>query len=154
MKTMQVLFVFLVCLLPSVVVANADILTLVDGELRHEVPIDAIRQDADLEFAIFDPFRGREVKIRGILLDQLLRSYFSRVPSSIKLTAHDEYALVFTGWQASQWAIVTHEDGQPLSLRSQGPLRLVQRQYHGRDPKNLRDFNDWVWMLKTIETQP
>lgn len=154
MKIVQVLFTLLVCLLPCAAVANDDVLTLVDGETRHEVTIDAIRQDADLEFTIFDPFRGREVKIRGILLEQLLDRHLSRVPSIIKLIAHDEYALVFTDWMARQWVIVTHEDGKPLSLRNQGPLRLVERQYHGRDPKNLRDFNDWVWMLKTIETLP
>lgn len=154
MKTVQLFFVFMICLLPFSALANEDVLTLVDGENRHEVPIDSIRQDADLEFTIFDPFRARDVTIRGILLDQFLQRHLSRVPKTIKLIAHDEYALVFTEWTASQWVIVTHEDGQPLSLRNQGPLRLVERQYHGRDPKNLRDFNDWVWMLKTIEIVP
>ncbi len=150
----QIFLVFLVCLLPTAAVANEDVLILVDGQIRHEVPIDSIRQDADLEFTIFDPFRAREVKVRGILLEELLHRHFSRVPDSIRLIAHDDYALVFTDWKTDHWIVVTHEDGAPLSLRTQGPLRLVERHYRGRDPKNLRDFNDWIWMLKAIEAGP
>lgn len=147
-------FLAVVCLSSSSVFASEDVLSLVDGESRHQISIDVIRQQADLEFTIFEPFRGREVKIRGILLEQFLRQHLSRVPKKIKLIAHDEYLLVFTDWKANHWVVVTHEDGKPLSLRNQGPLRLIERQYPGRDPKNLRDFNDWIWMLKTIETVP
>lgn len=154
MKIVLILFLSLASLLPSPVVASEDVLVLVDGEIRHEVSIDSIRQEADLEFTIFDPFRGREVKIRGSLLEKLLHRHLSRVPNAIKLIAHDDYALVFTDWRTSPWVVVTHEDGKPLSLRNQGPLRLVEQQYQGRDPKNLRDFNDWVWMLKAIEALP
>lgn len=154
MRFVQLLFLSLVCLLPLSAVANDDALTLVDGVSRHQVSVESLRQEADLEFSIFEPFRGHQVKIRGILLEQVLRKHLSRVPSKIKLIAHDDYDQFFTDWKKDHWVLVTHEDDQPLSLRNQGPLRLVERQYQGRDPKNLRDFNDWIWMLKTIEALP
>jgi len=30
---------------------------------------------------------------------------------------------------------------------------LVEREYTGRDVENLRDFNDWIWMIRSIEAQ-
>lgn len=154
MKFVQSLFLSLICLLPLSAKAQEDVLTLVDRKSRLQVSVESLRQEADLEFTIFEPFRGRQVKIRGIFLEQVLRKHLSRVPSKIKLIAHDDYDLVFTNWKTDHWVLVTHEDDKPLSLRNQGPLRLVERQYQGRDPKNLRDFNDWIWMLKTIEALP
>ena len=154
MKIVLFLFLSLITLPPSSAVASEDFLTLVDRNSRHQVSVESLRQEADLEFTIFEPFRGRQVKIRGILLEQVLRKHLSRVPSNIKLIAHDDYDLVFTDWKTHHWVLVTHEDDKPLSLRNQGPLRLIERKYQGRDPKNLRDFNDWIWMLKEIEVLP
>ena len=147
-------FLAVVCLYSSSIFASEELLTLVDGDRRQEIPVESIRQQADLEFTMFEPFRGREVKIRGILLEQFLEKNLSSLPKKIKLIAYDDYVLVFTDWRAKHWVVVTHEDGKPLSLRNQGPLRLVERHYPGKDPKNLRDFNDWIWMLKAIETAP
>ena len=134
--------------------ANENVLILVDKTTRLEIPVESVRQQADLEFIIFEPFRGRQVTIRGLFLEQLLQKHLSRVPEKIRLTAHDEYEMVFANWKSNHWVVVTHEDGKPLSLRNQGPLRLIERHYQGRDPENLRDFNDWVWMLQTIAAVP
>ena len=147
-------FLAVVCLYSSSIFASEELLTLVDGDRRQEISVESIRQQANLEFTMFEPFRGREVKIRGILLEQFLEKNLSSLPKKIKLIAYDDYVLVFTDWRAKHWVVVTHEDGKPLSLRNQGPLRLVERHYPGKDPKNLRDFNDWIWMLKAIETAP
>jgi len=32
-------------------------------------------------------------------------------------------------------------------------VRLVEREYSGRDTENLREFNDWIWMIRSIEAQ-
>ena len=147
-------FLAVICLYSSSIFASEELLTLVDGDRRQEISVESIRQQANLEFTMFEPFRGREAKIRGILLEQFLEKNLSSLPKKIKLIAYDDYVLVFTDWRAKHWVVVTHEDGKPLSLRNQGPLRLVERHYPGKDPKNLRDFNDWIWMLKAIETAP
>lgn len=70
--------------------SNDDVLTLVDGISRQQVSVESLRQEVDLEFSIFEPFRGRQVKIRGIHLEQVLQKHLSRMPSKIKLIAHDD----------------------------------------------------------------
>ena len=59
--------------------------------------------------------------------------------------------LAHPGWQKNHWLVVTHEDDQPLSIRQRGPLRIVERDYGNKDPDNLRNFTDWIWMLQRIE---
>ena len=49
--------------------------------------------------------------------------------------------------------LITFEDGDPLTIRTRGPARLVERAYNGRDIHNLRDFNDWIWMIRSIEAK-
>lgn len=155
MNYLQYILIALVILIfTSPVLASDEHLLLIDGQVRIELSIELLREQADTEFTLFAPYRGREVLMRGFLLDTLLQKYLSRIPQRIKLIAHDGYELTLENWQPNHWLIVTHEDGQPLSLRQQGPLRLIERSYTGRDPKNLRDFNDWIWMLQGIETLP
>lgn len=150
MKKIQYLFVLLMLFSAAPLFAGA-LLSIKDGDTHIELSIEEVRKQADTEFTIFAPFRGREVKMRGIVLDTLLQNQLSRVPAHIKLIAHDGYSLDFQNWKPDHWVVVTHEDGEPLSLRQQGPLRLVERGYTGKNPKNLRNFNDWVWMLQRIE---
>lgn len=155
MKPLQYMLIILVIMMfASPVFSSDEQLVLVDDQIRIELSIESLRKQANIEFTLFAPFRGREVRVRGFLLDTLLKKHLLRVPERIKLTAYDGYDLTFDNWQPNHWVIVTHEDGQPLSLRQQGPLRLIERDYTGRDPKNLRNFNDWVWMLRGIETLP
>ena len=134
--------------------ASEEHLLLNDENVRLELPVEDLRKQAKTEFTIFAPFRSSEVRMRGILLETLLEQHLSRVPDRIKLVAIDGYETTLEHWQLNHWVIVTHENGQPLSLRQQGPLRMVERDYGDRDPKNLRNFNDWIWMLQRIETQP
>mgnify|MGYP001553749966 CR=1 FL=1 len=150
-KVFPVISVCLLLLICSPVYGIESYLKLVDGQKRQQVPIELLREQADVEFTIFAPFRGREIKMRGVLLETVLERYLSKVPDKIKLIAHDGYALTFEQWKKKHWVIVTHEDGKVITIRQQGPLRLVEREYAGKDAKNLRNFNDWVWMLDTIE---
>ncbi len=133
---------------------GANSLLLLDSDKQVEVSVDDLRAQSDLDFILYDPFRGVELEIRGILLDKVLKKHIGRLPKQIKLTAHDGYELIFENWTTNNWVIVTQENGEPISLRERGPLRLVERDIGSKDPSNLRDFNDWVWMLKVIEALP
>lgn len=155
MKFLQhMLIPLVIMMLTSPILAGDEHLVLVDDQVRVEIPVELLRKQADVELTFFAPFRGREVLMRGFLLDTLLKKYLSKIPEQIKLIAYDGYELTLENWQPNHWLIITHEDGQPLTLREQGPLRLIERNYTGRDPKNLRNFNDWIWMLRSIETIP
>lgn len=144
-----ILFLFVV-----VAPVHAEQLTLIDGQNRYDLSMESVRELADVEFTLFAPFRGREIKFKGLYLETLLRKHLLRVPKKIELVAYDGYRLAFEKWRSEHWVIVTHEDDTPLSLRNQGPVRLVERNYDGKNPKNLRNFNDWIWMIRSIETQP
>lgn len=131
--------------------ASVDSLLIVDGDRSIELPITGLRDRADLEFTFYAPYRGREVTIRGIALTDLLEHEIGRVPERIRLEAHDGYIIELDDWASGSWVLVTHENGEPLTLRQQGPVRLVERDYGDRNPEHLRSFNLWVWMLKSIE---
>ncbi|WED22170.1 hypothetical protein L3Q72_01750 [Vibrio sp. JC009] len=134
--------------------AGSEPLVLIDRDTRVEVSIDELRSQADTEFTMFAPFRHREVRIKGILLEDLLSRYLSKVPERIRFTALDDYQITFDNWKKNQWVVVTHEDGKPLSVRQQGPLRVVEMDLNGKNVNNLREFNDWIWMLAKIEILP
>lgn len=155
MKALQYVLISLLTLMyTSPVLADTEQLILTDDQLQIELSVTSLRKQADTEFTLFAPFRGRKVQMRGILLETLFKEHLQRVPNKIKLTAIDGYEITLDDWQENHWLIVTHEDGQELTLRQRGPLRLIGRDYAGRDPKNLRAFNDWIWMLQGIEALP
>lgn len=152
MKLLQSLFFTFSILLVIPSFASEGNLLLIDKNIQLELPVEDLRNQAKTEFTIFSPFRSREVRMKGLLLETLLEQHLGRVPDRIKLVAIDGYKITFEHWQKDHWLVVTHEDGQPLSLRQHGPLRIVERDYGNKDPQNLRNFNDWIWMLQWIET--
>lgn len=154
MRIVHFAIIFFIFCTVNHVYAEESTLVLIDNGKRVEVAVDDLRVQADQLFTLYDPFRGVEVEIRGIMLDKVLDEHLGRLPKQIKFTAYDGYDLTFNSWKKDNWVIVTHEDGEPISLRQRGPLRLVERDIGDKNPKNLRDFNDWVWMLKTVEVLP
>ena len=123
--------------------ASAQALSLINGDSTQKVALGDLRDRADTSFTVFDPFQGRDVEMRGVSFRDFLIEHFGEVPPTLH----------FTGWDDPTWYLVTIEEGEPLTLRSRGPIRLVEREYTGRDVENLRDFNDWIWMIRSIEAQ-
>ncbi|MCE8038630.1 hypothetical protein HOP58_13115 [Halomonas sp. MCCC 1A11062] len=91
------------------------------------------------------------MSIRGLVFRDLLVEHFGRVPPQLHFVAWDDYDVTLPDWDDPNWILVTHQDDEPISLRQRGPVRLVERDYGSRDPGNLRNFNDWVWMIRSIE---
>ncbi|NOI65502.1 hypothetical protein F0227_04625 [Vibrio sp. 99-8-1] len=89
--------------------------------------------------------------VHGVFLESLIKQYLLINPQSIKLVAVDNYSVTMNNWQERHWLLVTKEDGKPITLRQHGPIRLIEVEYGDRDPANLRNFNDWIWMIKRIE---
>ena len=153
MKRLNYLLFPLLLLLANFSFASEDHLLLIDKETQIKISVDQFRDQAKTEFTINDPFQEKEIQVKGILLETLFKQYLSYIPKRFKLIALDGYEVSFSHWQKKHWLIVTHEDGQPISLRQRGPLRLIERAPNGKNPKNLRSFNDWIWMLQRIEVQ-
>lgn len=146
----NLVLLFLLIVSPPVL-AKEKALLLVDGNRQVSVSVQELRQQAYVEFTIYAPFRRKEIAMRGIYLDDVLQKYLSRLPTKLRFTATDEYQITFNDWKKKHWVLITHEDGKALNLRQRGPLRLVEINNEGKDVNNLRDFNDWVWMLIKIE---
>lgn len=150
-KAAMVLVVLLIGCLP--LAANAQALSLINGDSTQKVALGDLRDRSDTTFTIFDPYQGREVEMRGVSFRDFLIEHFGEVPPTLHFTAWDDYEVSLGGWDNPNWYLVTIEDDEPLTLRSRGPIRLVEREYSGRDIENLRDFNDWIWMVRSIEAQ-
>lgn len=143
---------FTVFLIFFIMPSNAN-LQLDDSGNTINIPLKILQQYSKTEFTLFSPDQKREVHIKGILLENLLQKYLTKVPDQVSLIAIDGYKQTFKNWQRNHWVIVTSEDGKPLSLKKKGPLKLVERSYSKKRLKNLRNFNQWIWMLQRIETE-
>jgi len=131
--------------------SDTHFISLIQNERTIEVSVDTLREQAEVEFELYEPFRRETIQVRGVMLDALLSEHFDPYPDTIKLTAHDDYVTTLSRWDKANWVLMTHENGRALGLRQQGPVRLLEKDYTGRNPENLRHFNDWVWMIKSIE---
>lgn len=151
MTIIRTLFTLCLFLTSSVALSDNHVIYLIQNDKIIEVSVDELRSQADVEFELYEPFRRELVQVRGIMLDRLLSDHFDPYPHTIELIAHDDYKSSLTNWDKANWVLMTHENGRELGLRQQGPVRLLEKDYTGRDPDNLRHFNDWVWMIKSIE---
>lgn len=140
-----------VCALLLPMASEAQTLRLIDGDEVHEVDVEQLRQHSTSRFQLFDPYQGETVEMQGMPFADFLVRQFGRVPPTLRFTAWDGYEVTLGGWGNPNWYLVTSENGQPLSLRSRGPVRLVERDYGNRDVTALREFNDWIWMIRSIE---
>ncbi|MGM0824356.1 MAG: hypothetical protein ACQEUY_06520 [Pseudomonadota bacterium] len=138
-------------LLPATSMAQT--LRLIDGDDVQEISVEQLRQQSNHHFHLFDPYQGEKVDMQGMPFADFLIRHFGRVPSTLRFTAWDGYEATLDGWEDPDWYLVTIENDQPLSLRSRGPVRLVERDYANRDVNNLREFNDWIWMIRSIEAR-
>ena len=138
-------------LLPATSMAQA--LRLIDGDDVQEISVEELRQQSNHHFQLFDPYQGENVAMRGLPFADFLIRHFGRVPDTLHFTAWDGYEVTLDGWENPHWYLVTIENDQPLTLRSRGPVRLVERDDANRDVNNLREFNDWIWMIRSIEAR-
>lgn len=146
------LILALLLLLPSIYSwSDTDRIILIQNGATTEISVDSLREHAVVEFELYEPFRREIIQVRGLMLSEFLARHFDPYPETIKLTAHDNYTSTLSRWDKENWVLMTHENGRPLGLRQQGPVRLLEKDYTGRNPENLRHFNDWVWMIKSIE---
>lgn len=143
--------VFLAIALP--LTAFAQTVKLINGDVIQEIPLSDLRAISDTSFTLYDPYQGRDVEMKGVSFRRFLIDQFGAVPPALHFTAWDDYEVTLDGWDDPNWYLITFEDGDPLTIRTRGPARLVERAYSGRDIHNLRDFNDWIWMIRSIEAK-
>ncbi|TVP46620.1 MAG: hypothetical protein EA345_12345 [Halomonas sp.] len=135
------------------VVASAQALNVINGDTTQKIALSDLREISDTTFTLYDPYQGREVEMQGVAFQTFLIEQFGEVPPALHFIAWDDYEVTLDGWDDPNWYLITKEDGDPLTIRSRGPVRLVERDYGDRDVENLREFNDWIWMIRSIEAK-
>lgn len=126
-------------------------LELVQGERHILIPIAQVRRQAHQSFVVYDPFALQKTHMQGVDLKTLLTQYFDPLPRQLRIKAWDDYSVVLSDWQFEHWVLVTAQDDQYLTLRDRGPLRLVQADSQITPPFRLRDFKEWIWMVRQIQ---
>lgn len=137
--------------LPATGLAQA--LNMIDGDVTQKIALSDLHDISDTTFTLYDPYQGRDVEMQGVAFRDFLVEQFGDVPPMVHFIAWDDYEVTLSGWDDPNWYLITTEDGEPLTLRSRGPVRLVERDYGDRDVENLREFNDWIWMIRSIEAK-
>lgn len=145
---------FLLLPLTALATNHQEGVLLVQGDAERSLNLNDLRNSANVATELYEPFRRDRIAVRGIRLADFVRQHFEGTPRAIALQAHDGYSIEISDWQDSNWILMTHEDERPLTLRTHGPVRLVQEDLRDRNPEILRDFIDWVWMIKRIEAKP
>lgn len=131
-----------------------EVIELRQGSEERHLDIGVLREQADVAFTFHDPYLGEDIAIRGVELGEWARQAFGEKVERITITAVDGFEVNFDALPDPRWVLVTHHDGEPIGLGEKGPLRLVERHYGDRDLENLRNFNDWIWMIQRIEGAP
>ena len=90
---------------------------------------------------------------QGPLLADVLKLAGIENAVAIRVTALDGFSQVIPRADWSHWPLLlaTRRDGQPLSTRNKGPLRLI---YPRDTDKKLEDTVyrlRWVWLVRSIE---
>lgn len=152
MKTLNRALISLLLLVPVVAWStnHREGITLIQGTEKRVMNLEELHGQADVALDIYEPFRRAQISIQGIRLVDFVEQHFNGTPGSIELQAHDGYTIAITDWQDSNWILMTHENDRPLTLRTHGPVRLVEEDLRDRNPEILRDFTDWVWMIQQI----
>lgn len=152
MKTLYRALISLSLFLPMLAWStnHRDGITLIQGTENRVMNLEELHTQANVTIAIYEPFRRDQISIQGIRLADFVAQHFEGTPGSIELQAHDGYTVVISNWQDRNWILMTHENDRPLTLRTHGPVRLVEEDLRNRDPNILRDFTEWVWMIQQI----
>ena len=148
---MRTVILALSLLLSPWISAQAQSLELISSGGTEVISIDDLRAEAQDTADIYGPYRKSNLTVRGYPFAAFLKVHFGSVPDKIKITAVDGYQIELSDIDDRDWFLVTHENGKVIDLRNHGPLRLVETDLGDRDPNILALYDDWIWMIKTIE---
>ena len=143
--------ILLLSLLLMSFTSSATDLEIVDGEKVYSYQLANLYTEARDTARLYAPFRKQNVEFRGFDFERFLRDRVGRDVQSVRITAADGYEVNMAQLRGGTWMLVTHENGEPLTLKNLGPLRLIQTDIGDRDPENMSLFDDWIWMVKKIE---
>lgn len=138
-------------LLSPMIFADSQTLELISKSGTEVISVEELRNNATETADIYGPFRKSNLTIRGYSFAPFLIAHFGTLPDTITITAIDGYQIQLSDLADRSWFLVTHENGKALDIRTHGPVRLVETNLGDRDPNILALYDDWIWMIKSIE---
>lgn len=126
-------------------------LKFVHNETELVLSNEELANNSNVTHQMFGPFRYADVVFEGYDLSKLLQHTLNVTAKSIRVSALDGYQMVLDDVDTRPLMLVVKENGKTLSIREHGPARIIEKDYGGRDWRNISLFDDWVWMIQEIE---
>lgn len=127
------------------------------GEIVQEAPPSITVADLAglplVEYGVVDPYLGKRVVYKGVLLRELVKHYGKPQTNIISFRAVDDYHAEFTRDEWSKWDIMLaiQEDGKAMGLREKGPAKIVMPYDTAQDLNQTRYTPKWIWQINSIE---
>lgn len=128
------------------------------GALLEQIPkrmsVRQIEQLAPLaEVTMYDPWDKRTERYQGILMNEFVRKLGQPGIKELLLSAIDEYQVTFheNEWQQFRIMIVTRVNGEYLSVREKGPMKIIFPDYEMSNKSYELNRPKWLWMINRIE---
>lgn len=147
---MKAILVFC-CIGLMTLASHVSALTLLSKDKQVTLTSAQLAAQANYSHEMFAPFRRQTVLFEGFLLSEFLQHHLGVTAQSARFSAYDGYELTLTDIDQRKLMLVVKENGEELTVRNHGPVRLIETDLGGRNPKNISMFDDWVWMIKQIE---
>ncbi|CUB04314.1 hypothetical protein [Marinomonas fungiae] len=131
--------------------SHVSALTLVSEDKEISLTTAQLVEQANYTHEMYGPFRRQTTLFEGFILTDFLKQQLGVNATSVRFIAFDGYDLTLNNVDQRKLMLVVKENGEVLTVRNHGPLRLIETDLGGHDPKNISLFDDWVWMIKRIE---
>ena len=105
------------------------------------------------EIHMYNPWEKQPDAYKGVLFNEFVRFYGAGNVSLVTLEAIDDYKVSLTKkmWQNERILLVTRVNGEYISLRKKGPLRIIFIDYDSAKKKYELNLPLWMWMINKID---
>lgn len=128
----------------------------IEGNVKEKQKLTAknIESLGTKEYSFYDPYLKKDVTYTGVLLTDFIEAYQGETPTNaLSMKALDGYLVEFfrDEWERDKIVIATKIDGEYMSYKDLGPIKIVYPEYKESSKDKPSDFIKWIWMVKTIE---
>lgn len=126
--------------------------TVDDAKLR--VSVKELEQKFQLlNITSYNPWEKKTTKHTGILINELIDKLAKPDTETIIFKAIDDYQVEIerNKWQKFRIVLVTREDGNYLSVKNKGPMRIIFPDYDASKKEYEANLPLWMWMIKQVE---
>jgi len=127
------------------------------GDVQSAAPSSVTIEDLEklplTEYNAFDPFKKQRINFTGVLLRDIVREYGAAGVDRVQVKAIDQYIADFIRdeWARIDILLATRMDGKPITIKQNGPVRIVLPDDTARDMGHDVFIAKWIWFVKSIQ---